>query len=169
MPQRCGIADHPVANTPIAVFDFETTGLNPSYDCVVEVSVIRLDPGRPPRVVLDTLINPRRRVSATEIHGFTDADVADAPEFDEIIGDLLTAISGCVLTVSSGDHAHPKGVPQQIRTSAPAYPARQARPRTPQRCPTTNPNVRTRIPPVGNHRPRIPHRGYTPFKSEIEE
>jgi DNA polymerase-3 subunit epsilon len=98
MPPRRGIADHPVADTPIAVFDFETTGLNPGYDRVVEVSVIRLDPGQPPRLVFDTLINPRRRVSATEIHGITDADVADAPEFDEITGDLLAAISGCVLT-----------------------------------------------------------------------
>ncbi len=95
---RCGIADHPVTDTPIAVFDFETTGLNPSYDRVIEVSVIRLDPGRPPRLVLDTLVNPHRRVSATEIHGITDADVADAPEFADIADDLLAAISGCVLT-----------------------------------------------------------------------
>jgi hypothetical protein len=43
-----GIHDRPVARTPIAVFDFETTGLNPGHDRVVEVSVIRIDPGRPP-------------------------------------------------------------------------------------------------------------------------
>ena len=60
MPARSrGIHDLPVAQTPIAVFDFETTGLNPGYDRVVEVSVIRIDPGRPPRLVLDTLVNPR--------------------------------------------------------------------------------------------------------------
>lgn len=93
-----GIHDRPVAETPIAVFDFETTGLNPGYDRVIEVSVTRLDPGRPPRLVLDTLVNPRRRVSATEIHGITDGDVADAPKFGEIAGDLLAAISGSVLT-----------------------------------------------------------------------
>ena len=53
-----GIHDHPVVETPIAVFDFETTGLNPGYDRVVEVSDIRIDPGRPPRLVLDTLRGP---------------------------------------------------------------------------------------------------------------
>ena len=90
----CGITDHSVTGTPVAVFDFETTGLNPGYDRVVEASVIRIDPGQAPRLVFDTLVNPRRRVSATEIHGITDADVADAPEFDEITGDFLTAISG---------------------------------------------------------------------------
>ncbi len=83
-----GIQDRPVARTPIAVFDFETTGLNPGYDRVIEVSVIRIDPGRSPRLVLDTLVNPRRRVAATEIHSITDADVADAPEFGEIAGDV---------------------------------------------------------------------------------
>jgi hypothetical protein len=42
---------------------------------VIEVSVNRIDPGRPPRLVLDMLVNPRRRVAATEIHGITDAHV----------------------------------------------------------------------------------------------
>jgi DNA polymerase III epsilon subunit-like protein len=47
MPARTrGIHDRPVARTPIAVFDFETTGLNPGHDRVIEVSIIRIDPGR---------------------------------------------------------------------------------------------------------------------------
>ena len=44
-----GNHDRAVAETPIAVFDFETTGLNPGYDRVIEIWVIRIDPGRPPR------------------------------------------------------------------------------------------------------------------------
>jgi len=62
MPARSrGIHDRPAAQTPIAVFDFETTGLNPGDDRVIEVPVIRIDTGRPPRLVLDTLVNSRRR------------------------------------------------------------------------------------------------------------
>lgn len=86
-----------IADTPIAIIDFETTGLTPGYDRVVEVSVVRLDPGKEPELVFDTLVNPRRRVSGTEIHGITDADVAGAPEFGDIAGDLVDSISGCAL------------------------------------------------------------------------
>lgn len=92
-----GIHDWPVYEAPIAIIDFETTGLNPGRDRVIEASVLRIDPREEPRLVFDTLINPRRRVSATEIHGITDDDVADAPEFAEIAGELLHAIDGCVL------------------------------------------------------------------------
>lgn len=92
-----GIADRLVFETPIAVLDFETTGLNPGSDRVVEVSVVRMEPGGAPELALDTLVNPRRPVAATEIHGITDEDVVDAPEFGEIAEDVVNAVSGCVL------------------------------------------------------------------------
>ena len=47
--------------------------------------------------MLDTLVNPRRAIAATEIHGITDDDVADAPEFGDIASDLVAAISDCVV------------------------------------------------------------------------
>jgi len=97
MPSTQGLWSREISQTPIAVLDFETTGLRAGPDRVVEVSVIRIDPGQPPRVVLDTLINPGRRVAATHIHGITDADVADAPSFADIAKPLLQAISGCLL------------------------------------------------------------------------
>ena len=92
-----GISTRPIDDTPIAVIDFETTGLTPGADRVVEVSVIRVDPGQEPRLVFDTLVNPHRHVSATEIHGITDADVADAPSFQDIAGELLDNLNGCVV------------------------------------------------------------------------
>jgi len=92
-----GISTRPIDETPIAVIDFETTGLTPGADRVLEVSVIRVDPGQEPRLVFDTLVNPHRRVSATEIHGITDADVADAPSFQDIAGELLDNLNGCVV------------------------------------------------------------------------
>jgi DNA polymerase-3 subunit epsilon len=77
--------------------DFETTGLNPGADRVVEVSVVRVEPGGPPELVLDTLVNPRRPMAATEIHGIADEDVVDAPEFEDIASDFVAAVSDCVI------------------------------------------------------------------------
>ena len=72
MTRISGIASHPIAATPIAIVDFETTGLIAGTDRVVEVSVVRVDPGNEARLVLDTLVNPMRRMGATEIHGITE-------------------------------------------------------------------------------------------------
>ena len=68
-----GIKDRRIAETPVAIIDFETTGLTAGFDRVIEVSVVRVDPGEQPRLVFDTLVNPHRPVAATEIHGITDA------------------------------------------------------------------------------------------------
>ena len=97
MAVSCGILDELVHRTPVAVVDFETTGLTAGPDRVIEVSVVRIEPGHEPQVVLDTLVCPNRPVAATEIHGITDEDVADAPSFVDIAGDLVRAMSGCVI------------------------------------------------------------------------
>jgi len=92
-----GIVNRNVHEMPIAVIDFETTGLSPGFDRVVEASIVRVDPGGEPRLVFDTLINPRRPMGATEVHGITDVDVQDAPTFREVVGDFVRALSGCVV------------------------------------------------------------------------
>jgi DNA polymerase-3 subunit epsilon len=92
-----GIASRPIADTPVAILDFETTGLTPGFDRVVEVSIVRVDPGEQPRLAFDTLVNPSRPMAATEIHGITDADVAKAPRFSEVAGEILAAAKGCVI------------------------------------------------------------------------
>jgi DNA polymerase III subunit epsilon len=91
-----GIGRLRVSEVPIAVVDVETTGLHPNGDRIIEIAVIRVDPGSQPRIVLDTLVNPNRPVSATEIHGITDADVKDAPSFQDIASVVAVAMSGCV-------------------------------------------------------------------------
>jgi len=93
-----GILGRVIAETPVAVLDFETTGLTPGGDRVVEVSVVRVDPGGgPPRLVLDSLVNPERPMGATEVHGIRDADVRSAPRFHEIADELVRATAGCVV------------------------------------------------------------------------
>lgn len=93
-----GISQQRIDETPIAVIDFETTGLTPGYDRVVEASVVRIDPGDKPKLVFDTLINPSRSMAATEIHGITAADVVNAPKFQDITGEFLNALKGCVIS-----------------------------------------------------------------------
>ncbi len=92
-----GIYHFPISKTPVAIVDIETTGLNAGSDRIVEVSVVRCDPGSEPRLVLDTLVNPLRHMAATEIHGITDADVKDAPPFSDIADLLRYSLSGCVV------------------------------------------------------------------------
>jgi DNA polymerase-3 subunit epsilon len=92
-----GISNHKISETPIAVIDFETTGLTPGFDRVVEISVFKKEPNKCPYLAFDTLVNPQRPVSATEIHGITDEDVKTAPTFNDIAGNFVDTLSGCVV------------------------------------------------------------------------
>lgn len=84
-------------DTPIAVVDIETTGLSPKHDRIVEIAVVRIDPGEEPQLVLDTLVNPQRRVSGSEIHGIYDEDVIDAPLFSELSLPIAEALEGAAV------------------------------------------------------------------------
>jgi DNA polymerase-3 subunit epsilon len=92
-----GLLHRAISDLPVAVLDFETTGMMPGPDRVVEISVVRVEPGRGPELVLDTLVNPNRRMGCTWVHGITDRDVADAPRFEQVAGRLLGALAGCVV------------------------------------------------------------------------
>jgi DNA polymerase-3 subunit epsilon len=93
-----GVADRKIIETPIALFDLETTGLYAGGDRIVELAVVRAEPSRAPKLELETLVNPRRAVSATEIHGITDADVADAPTFEDLAGNVTSLMAGAVFS-----------------------------------------------------------------------
>jgi DNA polymerase III epsilon subunit-like protein len=87
-----------LSDTPIAVIDFETTGFSPkSGSRVVEVAVVRIDPGAEPRLVLDTLVDPDGPVHATRIHGITDDDVLGAPLFTDLAANVAQALEGAVV------------------------------------------------------------------------
>lgn len=91
------IYDRIIKETPLSVVNFETTGLSSGFDRIVEISVIRLEPAKTPVLVYDSLVNPRRKLSGTEIHGITEKDVADAPVFSDIVGDVVDSIADTVL------------------------------------------------------------------------
>lgn len=80
-----------------AVLDVETTGLRPGVDRIVEIAIVRLDPGEEPAILLDTLVDPRGPVDGTRIHRIRAEDVDGAPTFAEIAGDVMAALGGRVL------------------------------------------------------------------------
>ncbi|MFT3926219.1 MAG: 3'-5' exonuclease [Myxococcales bacterium] len=85
----------PWTDFPIAVIDFETTGFDEQVDRVVEVGVVCFHRG----VLTDKkswLIQPGMPIpeSAVNVHGITDAMVADAPFFHEIAQELRQVLSG---------------------------------------------------------------------------
>lgn len=82
--------------TSFAVVDVETTGFSPiNGDRIVEIAVVRVGIDTTDEYV--TLVNPLRDVGPAHIHGLTADDVASAPMFQEIVGDVLEFLDGAVL------------------------------------------------------------------------
>ena len=83
---------------PLAVFDLETTGVNPAEDRVVELAVVLLKPDGA-RETRSWLVNPGCRIppGATAVHGITDEDVAGVPDFAARAQELFAALEGCDL------------------------------------------------------------------------
>ena len=75
----------------VLYLDTETTGLGET-DEIVDIAVIDNDG----RVLLDTLVKPRRPIpaGATAIHRIADHDVVGAPSWPEVYPVLLDALSG---------------------------------------------------------------------------
>lgn len=85
---------------PIAFFDLETTGVSPLHDRIVEIAVMRFDPGAREPVAKTRRLNPGRPIppEASAIHGIRDADVADSPTFPQVARSLAQFLEGCDLS-----------------------------------------------------------------------
>lgn len=80
------------------IFDLETTGISPNYDEVIEISALKVKGGK----VVDefnTLVNPGRKIpfGATKVNGITNAMVAEAPAFSQVLAEFLDFAEGLVL------------------------------------------------------------------------
>ena len=81
-----------------AVIDLETTGLSAKSGArIVEIAIVRVEPGKAPRVILDTLVDPQGPVRCTDIHGIGDDDVVGAPVFADIVPDVVAAMEGALV------------------------------------------------------------------------
>ncbi len=75
---------------PLVVIDFETTGLNPENDRVLEMGLVFFRDGKF-EDRHNWLINPGMPVpkESSDVHGITDEQLADAPFFEQIFDEVL--------------------------------------------------------------------------------
>jgi len=86
-------------------FDFETTDDDVATCGVVEIGAARVVSGE----IVDRFharVNPFRPISAkaTQIHGYTEADVKDAPPFNAVLPEFLAFVGADVLIAHNGQH-----------------------------------------------------------------
>lgn len=96
-PAQVQRAQMPWGGGGFAVIDVETTGLSPRGDRILEMAILRTD--RRGRVLDEwvTRFNPQGPVGATHIHGITQADVAGAPVFTQVIPELNARLAGLAM------------------------------------------------------------------------
>lgn len=75
---------------PFVVFDTETTGLEAVREEIVQIGVVN----HRGEVLMDTLIKPRYPIpeEATDIHGITNENVAQAPSFRDVYDELYRVL-----------------------------------------------------------------------------
>jgi len=80
-----------------ATIDFETTGLSPRRDRIIEIGIVRTNENGNLVSKFSSLINPGRDVGRTDIHGISSWMLFDAPTFSEISGEVAHFLNGAVL------------------------------------------------------------------------
>jgi len=83
-------------------FDTETTGFDPATgDRLVEIGCVELINRVPSGAVYHTYINPERDMppGAFEVHGLSEAFLADKPLFSDIVEDFLAFVGDSVLVI----------------------------------------------------------------------
>lgn len=78
---------------PTAVIDLETTGFRPS-DRVLEIGVVLLDSSLHREHSWQTLVQPRRDIDNSHVHGITATDLVGAPEFSGVAAELAELLEG---------------------------------------------------------------------------
>lgn len=79
---------------PYIAVDFETTGFSPSKHRIVEIGAVVFEKNG---TVLDTfhsLVNPGGVITATAVHGISEADLVEAPSFAEVLPSFADALNG---------------------------------------------------------------------------
>jgi len=88
----------PLKGRTFAIVDTETTGTSPNYNQIIEIGVLRIEDG----VLVDsyqTLVRPARLLPdiITSITGITNADLENAPTFDEVALRVRELLSGATI------------------------------------------------------------------------
>lgn len=83
---------------PLAVFDLETTGIDPARDRIVEIAILRVEPQGAVRT-LSSLVDPEMPIppEASAIHGITDLAVQGQPTLGALAPEVLRQLEGADL------------------------------------------------------------------------
>lgn len=81
---------------PLVIFDIEATGMNLASDRIVEICILKVKPDGSEETKT-WRINPERKMPAEviAIHGITDDDVKDKPNFAQLAPEIMAFIAGC--------------------------------------------------------------------------
>lgn len=105
VPRNSSLSTRRFSDQGFAFIDLEATGLSHRNDRVLELAVVHLDPGgAPPRLVMETLVNPEGEVRGTRIHGIESWDVVDAPRFSDVVQAFAEATRDRVLVAHNADY-----------------------------------------------------------------
>ncbi|HET6995458.1 MAG TPA: 3'-5' exonuclease [Chitinophagaceae bacterium] len=83
---------------PLAFIDLETTGTNLGTDRIIEIAIVKVLPDGS-KSVKRKIINPEMPIpkASSDIHGFTDEMVKDAPTFKQVAHELKQVLDACDL------------------------------------------------------------------------
>jgi ATP-dependent Lhr-like helicase len=108
-----------------AVIDVETTGLAVNHgDRIVEIAIVNVSQNGDIEDRWTTLLNPDHDPGPTRIHGLTSADLAGAPRFADITGDIAERIGGRIIVAHNAlfDMAFLHAECQRAGTPLPPWP-----------------------------------------------
>jgi DNA polymerase III subunit epsilon len=92
---------------PVVIFDFETTGLNPVKDEIIEIGAkkIFLEDAGAEELEFATLVKPSRNLSdeIKSITGLDDADLAGVPNIEHALPEFIQFIKGSILVAHNAD------------------------------------------------------------------
>jgi DNA polymerase-3 subunit epsilon len=83
---------------PLAILDLESTGVDTAKDRIVQIAVLKIMPDGNVHEK-ESLVNPQMPIppKSTLIHKITDADVKDAPKFDQVAKSFFIFLDDCDL------------------------------------------------------------------------
>lgn len=92
----------PLKEVQFVALDFETTGLNAQEDAILTIGLVPFTLSRIAcKESAHWVVNPNRDLNeeSVVIHGITDSEVKAAPQLEEILNDVLQALSGKIVVV----------------------------------------------------------------------
>ncbi len=108
MMKETKLTEIPFEEAEYCVFDFETTGMSGRQDKVIEIGMVKIQNGKISDI-FSSFINPGRPIPyfITKLTGITNADVENAPFFDEVFYRMKEFIGDAVLIAHnlSFDHS----------------------------------------------------------------